>query len=70
MILQSFGDEFSLPKRVTVTPGMPGNTLKKATEEDVQPPEETTYFHKGVGKLIHIIRWSMPEVHNFVGYMS
>ena len=48
VMFQSFGDEFSLPKIVTATPLIPGNKLRKATEDDFQPPEETTYFHKVV----------------------
>ena len=70
MILQSFSDEFSLPKQVTVAPVIPKNTLKKATEENFHPPQETTYFHKGVGKLIHIMRWSRLEFYNYVVYLS
>ena len=38
VMLQSFGDEFSLPKIVTAKPVIPGNILRKATEDDVQPP--------------------------------
>lgn len=40
--------------------------MTKATDENELPPERTTYFRKGVGKLLHMMRWSRPEVFNAV----
>ena len=60
VMLQSFINDFSLPKRVSNTSVMPGKTLKKATEEAVDPPEETKYSRKSVGKFIHMMIYSCP----------
>ena len=42
VMLQSFSDEFALSKRVPITPSVLGKTLIKSTEEDVEPPGDTT----------------------------
>ena len=61
VMLQSFSNYFSLPKRVPNTTLMSGKTLTKSMEEDVETPEEMTYFCKVVGKLIYVMIWSRPE---------
>ena len=33
-------------------------------------PEETTYYHKGIGKILHMMRWSRPEIYNAVRDLS
>ena len=66
MMLQIFKDEFDLPTRVPNTPGEPGKTLIKAKEGETVSPEETTYYCKVTGKLLHIMRWSRPEIYNAV----
>ena len=43
VMLQSFRNEFALPKRVPISSAMAGKTLSK-TEEDVDTPEETSYI--------------------------
>ena len=57
VMLQRIRNEFSVPKQVPTTPEIPVKTPIQATEEDVDPPKETTYLCKGVGKLIHMMRW-------------
>ena len=64
MMLQIFIYAFALPKRVPNTPAMPGKTLTKDTEAAYEAPEETTYFRKGTEKLLHMMRWSRPEIYN------
>ena len=66
VMVQSFEDEFELPNNNPVTPGEPGDTLCKATDAESLGKEETTYYRKGVGKLLHMMRWSRPEIYNSV----
>lgn len=70
VMLQSFKDEFDLPDRDQKVPALAGVTLTKATDENELSPKETTYFRKGVGKLLHMMRWSRPEVCNSVRDLS
>jgi hypothetical protein len=70
VMLQSFKDEFDLPEREQKVPALAGVTLTKATDENELSPAETTYFRKGVGKLLHMTRWSRPEVGNSVRDMA
>ena len=70
VMLKIFSNELSLPKQVPTTTEMQGKAPEKAMEEDVGTPEEMAYFLKGVGKLIHIMRWSSQEIYNSVQYLS
>ena len=70
VMLQSFKDEFDLPTLEPNTPLEPGKILIKAKEGESVPPEEITYYHKGTGKLLHMMRWSRPEIYNTVRYLS
>jgi hypothetical protein len=45
-----------------VTPGVPGQVLTKG-QADVRPGEQYI-FRKGVGKLIHLQKWSRPDIIN------
>ena len=56
VMLQIFSNNVTLPEQIYITPMMIGNTLKKSKKEDVEPPEEMTYFYKELGKLIHMMR--------------
>ena len=53
-----------------VTPAEPGTTLPQAEADDIVPKEKTTYYRKGIGKLLHMMRWSRPDVYNSVRDMS
>ena len=70
VMLQSFSNDFAFLKRVPTEFKMPGKTLKKSTEEDIDPPEERIYFLNNVGKLVHIIRWSRPDIYNLMQYLT
>ncbi|MEM9078894.1 MAG: Ty1/Copia family ribonuclease HI [Bacteroidota bacterium] len=62
--MQSFGDEFELPQRSYGTPAAPGTTLVKG---DVKVNEELHHqYRKGVGKLIHISKYTKAEILNAV----
>jgi hypothetical protein len=63
--VQSFKDEFDLKlDELIATPAVPGSTLSKG-EPDTTPFQQFKY-HSGVGKLIHLAKWSRPEILNAV----
>ena len=68
VLLQSFEDEFKLPKQRYVTPAEPGTMLTKG-EIPVDGGTHRTY-RKGVGKLIHLSKHSRPGVANAVRKLS
>jgi len=71
VMLQSFKDEFDLEnQRETSTPAEPVSTLPKVPEDAKVDEKEQTYFRSGVSKLLHIMRWSRPEVYNAVHDLS
>ena len=71
VMLQSFEDEFNLENvRETVTPADPGSTLPKVDEDTDVDARLQTYYRSGVGKLLHMMRWSRPDVYNAVRDLS
>jgi hypothetical protein len=70
VLLQSFQDEFVLTGDETPrTPGVPLKTLQLGTEPQVQG-QRRTYYRSGVGKLMHLRRWSRPEMANALRDLS
>jgi hypothetical protein len=70
VLLQSFDDEFDLSGvRVTGTPAPPGSVLTDTDEVKVDADEHYTY-RKGVGKMIHMTKYSRPEIANAVRELS
>lgn len=70
VLLQSFEDEFDLtgiPK--AETPAAPGSVLEDVEDAKLDPDEHYTY-RKGVGKLIHLSKYSRPEILNAVRELS
>jgi hypothetical protein len=60
VMLQSFIDEFNLPNGPAPnTPATPGDALVKADPKDCIPANELFKYRSGVGKLLHIMRWSL-----------
>jgi hypothetical protein len=66
VLLQSFSDEFELPTQKYSTPAEAGKVLMKAKEGAGQSPEKQTKYRSGIGKLLHMMRWSRPEIWNAV----
>ena len=71
VMIQSFEDEFDLPGGAAPnTPAVAGSILVKGEAEDNMPlPEQTTY-RSGVGKLLHMMWWSRPEMLNSLRELS
>jgi hypothetical protein len=72
VILQSFVDEFELPTsgQEPNTPGEPGQSLMPCGDAEELGPEEQTKYRSGVGKLLHVMRWSRPDILNAVRDLS
>jgi hypothetical protein len=71
VMLQSFTDEFELPEGpVPNTPATPGDALVRAKPEDCVSDEQQFKYRSGVGKLLHMMRWSRPEILNSVRELS
>ena len=66
IMLQSFEDEFALPSYDYQTPGEPGQVLTKCEDGDEVEPQVHSSYRSGAGKLLHMMRWSRPEIYNAV----
>jgi hypothetical protein len=72
VLLQSFHDEFPLPnsERKFKTPAEPGQVLERGGAANCEGPEKQTKFRSGVGKLLHLSKWSRPDIANAVRELS
>ena len=66
VLLQSFADEFELPKGDNPTPSVPGDVLRKGKSNEILSVKEMTKYKSGMGKLLHLMKWSRPEIINCV----
>jgi Reverse transcriptase (RNA-dependent DNA polymerase) len=65
VLVESFQDEYDLPDAETpVTPAIPGKILGES--KTILSKAKHTYFCSGVGKLLHLTKWSHPEIMNAV----
>ena len=64
IMLQSFEDEFTLPNYDYQSPGEPGQVLTKCDDGDEVEPKVYSSYRSGVGKLLHMMRWSKSEIYN------
>jgi hypothetical protein len=70
VLLQSFKDEFDTEGTdMPITPGIPLKTLQLGKEQPVTGLRRT-YYRSGVGKLMHLKRWSRPEMTNAIRDLS
>jgi hypothetical protein len=58
VLVQSFEDEFDIPKKKYATPAKPGNVLTKGDPNSAVNAKTQTCFRSGVGKMIHMMQWS------------
>ena len=68
MLLQSYRDESDIGNlKKFNTPAAPGTVLKKPDEgEESLTPEKQTQYCSGVGKRMHMMRYSRPDTYNAV----
>ena len=60
VLMQSFVDEFNLLEGLT--PAEPGMVLMKAKEDEAIDAATQSMYWSGVGKLIHMMKWSRPDM--------
>src|SRR5687767_14171305 len=67
-MLQSFQDEFGIEAdgMKPRTPAVPGEVLQKGDERNRLSYMDQRKYRSGVGKLLHMMRWSRPDVMNAV----
>ena len=71
VLVQSLVDEFGIDdKNSPRTPAPEGQVLRKADEKDSLKGLEQTNYRKGVGKMLHLMKWSRPEIMNAVRDLS
>ena len=68
VLIQSFTDEFELPNGDYESPATAGTVLQK--QELTLNEEGHSLYRKGVGKLIHLAKYSRPEICNAVRELS
>ena len=70
-MIQSFFDEFRTKEsRKPRTPSEAGTVLIAVSKENMVQNAEHNYFQKGLGKLLHLTRWSRLDVQNSVRELS
>ena len=62
VLLQSYEDEFELPNFKYESPAEPGKVLAKVLEGQELHNQDQYKYRSGVGKLLHMMRWSRPEI--------
>jgi hypothetical protein len=71
VLIQSYEDEFDLNKtRQVFTHAEQGKVLMKCDKGTELGGKEQTKYRSGVGKLLHMMRWSRPEIYNAVQELS
>ena len=72
VLIQSLSDEFNLPEDgpEPLTPTEAGQILMPCKEGEGMNPVGQTKYRSGVGKLLHMMRWSRPDVLNPVREQS
>jgi len=64
---QSVKDEFKISDKKWSTPAAPGPVLEKVKEgEESLSNSDQTYLRSGIGKMIHVMQWSRPEIYHAV----
>jgi len=63
VLIQSFKDEYKISDKKWSTPAAPGSVLEKVKEgEESLSSSDQTYLRSGIGKMIHVMQWSRPEI--------
>ncbi len=71
VLLQNFTDEFKLPGGdFPITPAVPGDVLRHGDPESAVDMNEQRIYRSGTGKLLHMMKWSQPDILNPVRDLS
>ena len=68
VLIQSFEDEFNLPGIAHPTPAQHGDQLCK--EDELIDPERHAKYHTGMGKLLHLMKYSRVDALNQIRELS
>jgi hypothetical protein len=63
-LLQSLVDEFDLPETIPVIPASAGETLQNDEDVELLDAEGHSKYRSGVGRLLHLVKWSRVEMLN------
>jgi hypothetical protein len=66
VLMQSYSDEFDLPKKSYRTPAPAGSVLVAGKKEEALSPAMQKKYHSGSGKTMHAMQYSKPEMYNAV----
>ena len=66
VLIQSFADEFDLPHKKVTTPAKSGEILMSCKPGMEITNAKQTYYRSGVGKMIHLSKWTRAEISNAV----
>jgi hypothetical protein len=64
VLLQSLNDEFELPNENPTTPAAADTVLQQAAGDATLTPKRQSTYRSGVGKMLHVMRWSRPDTLN------
>ena len=64
VLLQSLDDEFELPNENPTTPAAADTVLQQAAGDATVTPKRQSTYRSGVGKMLHVMRWSRPDTLN------
>jgi hypothetical protein len=64
VLIQSFQDKFKLPTENYKTPAEPGEVLGPVLEGQELDQGGQSKYRSIVGKMLHLMRWSRPDIWN------
>ena len=71
VLIPSFKYDFELPEgRAPVTSAEPGHILEHVSPQNWVPQSVQKMYRSGVSKMLHMMRWKMPETINDVRELS
>jgi len=72
VLMQSYKDEFEIPtnEKVPTTPAIPGEVLQKGEPANYLNEDDQKTYRSGVGKLLHMMKWTRPDILNAVRELS
>jgi hypothetical protein len=71
VLLQSYTNKFNLPEGENLrTPAMPSSVLQGGKVEDKLSAANQTKYRSGVGKMLHMMKWTRPDILNAVQELS
>jgi hypothetical protein len=70
-LLQRYQDEFEIKRKIPKrTPTETGNVLVNCDDGMKLTGKEQTQYHQWVGKLLHMMCWSRPDIYNTARELS